>query len=51
MLTPFFDECQGSEGKIADLKETKRCTGSRLADEAQPMGQEEYSVKMLIRVV
>ena len=40
-----------NEGKVADLKETKRCTGSGSADEAEPTGQKEYSMKMLIRAV
>ena len=40
-----------NEGKVADLKKTKRCTGSGSADEAKPMGQKEYSMKMLIRAV
>ena len=41
LLTPFFDTCRGRwyyEGKVADLKENKRCTRSVLADGAQPMG-------------
>jgi len=33
------------------LEETKRYTGSVSADEVEPMGQEEYSMKMLIRAV
>ena len=40
-----------NEEKVADLKETKRCTGSGSADDAEPTGQKEYSMKMLIRAV
>ena len=35
VLTPFFDTCERRwycEGKVADLEETKRCTGSGPAD-------------------
>ena len=36
------------EGKVADLKETKRCTGLESADESPSDEPEEYAVKMLI---
>jgi hypothetical protein len=51
VLTPFFDTCQGKwycEGKIADLEETKTCTGSGAADRVAADGLEEYSTKMLV---
>ena len=41
VLTLFFDTCQErcfDEGEVADLKETKRCTGSESADGVRPMG-------------
>ena len=54
VLTQFFDMCQGRwccEEKVADLKETKTCTGSGPADGAVTDEPEEYSMKMLIRIV
>ena len=54
MLAPFFDTCQGRrcyEGKVADLKETKTCTGSGPADGVMTDGPGEYSMKMLIHAV
>jgi len=36
---------------VADLKETKRCTGSGFADWGAADGPEEYSMKMPIRTV
>ena len=45
--------CQGRwfcEGNVADLEETKRCTGSGSADFDAADGSEEYSMKMLVRV-
>ena len=36
------------EGKVADLEETKRCTGLELADGSPSNGLGEYSAKMLI---
>ena len=36
------------EGKVADSKETKRCTELESADESLSDGPGEYSVKMLI---
>ena len=42
MLTPFFltrvKEGDFCEGKVADLEETKRCTGLESADGVRPMG-------------
>ena len=54
LLTPFFDTCQERrfyEWEVADLKETKRCTGSESGDGAKPMDQKKYFMKMLIRRV
>ena len=51
MLTPFLTrvkECDFYEGKVADLKETKRCTGLESADRSLSNEPEEYAVKMLI---
>ena len=36
------------EGKVADLKETKTCTGLELTDGSPSDEPEEYAVKMLI---
>ena len=36
------------EEKVADLEETKRCTGLESADGSPSDGPEEYSAKMLI---
>ena len=36
------------EGKVADLKETKRCTGLESTDGSPSNEPEEYAVKMLI---
>jgi hypothetical protein len=38
------------EGKVADLKETKRCTGLESADGSPSDEPEEYAVKMLIHL-
>ena len=42
MLTPFFDTVgkgDFDEEKMADLEETKRCTGLESADGVRPMDQ------------
>ena len=52
MLTPFLTrvkECDFCEGKVADLEETKRCTGLESADGSPSDGPGEYSAKMLVR--
>jgi len=36
------------KGKVADLEETKRCTGLESADGSPSDGPGEYSAKMLI---
>ena len=41
-------ECDFCEGKVADLEETKRCTGLESADGSPSDGPGEYSAKMLI---
>jgi hypothetical protein len=41
----------GVKEEIADLKESKICTGLESADEVATDGPEEYSKKMLICVV
>ena len=41
----------GVKGKVADLKEIKICTGSESVNGVAADGPEEYSKKMLIRVV
>ena len=43
-------EGDGVKEKITDLKETKICTGTELADKLIADGLEEYSKKMLICV-
>ena len=37
--------------RVADLEETKTCTGSGLADGVAADRPEEYSMKMLIRPI
>jgi len=36
------------EGKVADSKETKRCTELEMADGSPSDGPEEYAAKMMI---
>ena len=43
-------EGDGVKEKVTDLKETKICTGTELADKLTADGLEEYSKKMLICV-
>ena len=54
LLTPFLTRVKKGDSvkkRVADLKETKTCTGSGPADGAAADGPEEYSKKMLIRTV
>ena len=53
VLTPFLTRAKEGdfyEGKVADLKETKRCIRLESADGSPSDEPEEYAVKMLIHL-